>query len=358
MKIFTPYLLLFFLFLSFSVKAQKKMWKSIISNKDESWFASKEAKQIAENVLLYQRDIGGWPKNIEMQLSLSEEEKQKLIVLKSKGKDATIDNGATTQEMLFLSKVNSKQPDERYRDAFLKGIDYLLEAQYSNGGWPQFYPLIEGYYSDITFNDDAMVNVLRMFKEIKDQSGVYSFAVPEERRRRVQKSFRKGIDCILKTQYLQNGTLTAWCAQYDPVTLKPAKARAYEFPSLSGKESAQIVLLLMSIEKPCRKIRRSVESAVAWFEKTKIEGIKVETFTAEDGTKDRKVISAPGSKPLWARFMDLETNEPFFTDRSGIKRKTLAEISYERRNGYSWYTDEPEEVLKKYVKWKKNFSKK
>src|SRR4051812_40841273 len=72
-------------------------WEKLIITQPPSWFATREAYDIAENVLLYQRNIGGWPKNIQMQNPLSEEEKQKLIALKPETKELTTDNKATTQ---------------------------------------------------------------------------------------------------------------------------------------------------------------------------------------------------------------------------------------------------------------------
>lgn len=86
-------------------------WGDIINKKDAAWFATKEAHEIAENVLLYQRDIGGWPKNIQMQNPLTDEEKKQLIALKSSSKGVTTDNKATTQEMLFLSKMYAQIHD-------------------------------------------------------------------------------------------------------------------------------------------------------------------------------------------------------------------------------------------------------
>jgi PelA/Pel-15E family pectate lyase len=328
-------------------------WNKFIVSKDDNWFSTGEAKNVAENVLLYQRDFGGWPKNIQMQNPLSEDEKQKLLKLKSDPDGCTTDNGATCQEMLFLSKVYKKQPDERYKNSFLKGLMYLISAQYGNGGFPQFYPLKKGYYTHITYNDDAMVNILKVFKELKNNTGFYSITPPAEILAMAGTAFDKGIDCILKTQYKQNGVLTSWCAQHDEVTLLPAKARAYELPSLSGKESGKITLLLMSIENPSKEIVAAVEGAVKWFEKTKITGIKIDNVPTGEGDKtDRVVVQSPGAEPLWARFMELENNKPFFCDRDGVKKATLAEIGYERRNGYAWYTNEPKEVFKKYQSWK------
>ena len=358
MTVIKKVLSVLFISISISLTAQvhDKSWRSITESQDENWFASDEATSIAENVLLYQRNIGGWPKNIQMQKPLSEEEKQKLIDLKSDPIECTTDNGATCQEMLFLSKMYKKNPDEKYKVAFLKGIDYLLAAQYENGGWPQFYPLMKGYYTHITYNDDSMVNILELFKEIKNKSNFYSISPSQEIIKKIEIAFTKGIDCIIKTQYKQNGELTSWCAQYDEFTLLPAKARAYELISLSGKESVKITLLLMSIENPSKEIVTAVEGAARWFEKTKISGIKLESVLGEDGKKNRVVVESPDADPLWARFMDLDTNAPFFSDRDGIKKATLAEIGFERRNGYAWYTDDAKIVLKKFPSWKKRLN--
>jgi pectinesterase len=142
-----------------------------------------------------------------------------------------------------------------------------------------------------------------------------------------------------------------WCAQHDEVTFEPAKARAYELPSLSGSESAGIVQLLMEIEKPDKEVVTAIKAAVTWFEKVKIEGIRIENYTDENGIADRKVVTDVKAAPIWARFYELNDNRPFFCDRDGIKKYTLAEIGLERRNGYSWYTYFPQTILDQYPKW-------
>jgi len=83
----------------------------------------------------------------------------------------------------------------------------------------------------------------------------------------------------------QNGELTVWCAQHDRVTLEPCKARAYELPSLSGQESDNIVLLLMSLPHPSADVVKSIEGAIKWFQKSEIKGIQKEYFTNSDGKK-------------------------------------------------------------------------
>ncbi|MFX8832988.1 pectate lyase, partial [Acinetobacter baumannii] len=55
---------------------------------------------------------------------------------------------------------------------------------------------------------------------------------------------------------------------------QPAKARAYELPSLSGAESVGIVQFLMRLQNPTPDIKNAINSAIAWFEKVKIVGYK------------------------------------------------------------------------------------
>ena len=346
--------LLFTLSTPIYAQVGKQKWPNIINKSEPAWFATAEAKAVAENVLLYQRNIGGWPKNTQMQNLLTEVEKQKLITLKPDTKEVTTDNKATTQEMLFLSKMYVQVSDERYKTAFLAGFDYLLKAQYENGGWPQFYPLKKGYYTHITYNDDSMANILNVLKQCIDKTDYYSIKPSETTLEKAKKAFDKGIECIIKSQYKQNGVLTAWCAQHDEVTLLPANARAYELASLSGKESAKIVLLLMSIENPSPEIITAVNSAVIWFEKTKITNLREERVAvANSKIMEKVMVKDANAEPLWARFMELSDNTPFFCDRDGIKKSSITEIGQERRVGYSWYTNEPKEVLKKFPAWKK-----
>lgn len=340
----------------FRKKEDYRNWGRLASSLKDRFYKSDEAKRIADNVLLYQLTTGGWPKNIYMPKELSAEELNKVLKDKDKVNEGTIDNGATTTEIEFLAKVYKEHKDDRYKQAVLDGIDYLLKAQYDNGGWPQCYPRTDGYVTQIQYNDNSNVNVLKFIREVYEDKEIYPF-VTGYRLERLIKAFDKGIDCILKTQVVQNGKLTVWCAQYDHVTLKPAQARAYELVSLSGQESDNIVLLLMSLKNPSKEIIAAVDGAVEWFKKVQINGFEIEYFTNEEGSRDRKLAPCEDCLPLWARFYDIDTNQPFICDRDGIKRFELyamSDISYERRMGYKWYNNDGVEVLRKYDEWKKN----
>jgi PelA/Pel-15E family pectate lyase len=316
-----------------------------------------QSDTVAENMLLFQRANGGWPKHfnkekINYHQFFSPAEKAEIKAGYESGIDATIDNNATTREIRYLAKLYKQTGDKRYLTAAEKGIEYLLTAQYSNGGWPQYYPDFSGYRSEITYNDNAMINVLNVIADVLEGSNDLDI-IGTAYHKRCAIAMQRGISCILRTQVRQNGKLTVWCAQYDAHTLKPATARAYELPSLSGQESVAILRFLMRFDNPGAAMLEAIKSGVAWFEKVKIEGYKfkeIASATAPNG-KDRMLVPEPGNI-IWARFYDLDTNEPFFVGRDGKKKKRLEEVEHERRVGYAWYTEQPAKLLKDdYPQW-------
>ncbi len=313
--------------------------------KPEAWFASAEAKQVGAVILSYQADSGGWPKNTDTVSQAYTGKREDL--------HATFDNGATTDELRFLARLFDATKDETYRQAFAKGLAHVLVAQYAHGGWPQYYPLSKQYHRHVTFNDNAMVRVMEFVREVK-RDARYAF-VEAKQREACQAAFDKGVACILKCQIVVDGQPTVWCAQHDAETLQPVKARAYELPSFSGSESVGIVRLLMSLEKPSPEVKASIEGAVQWFEQHKVTGLRIESVDDPKAPKgkDHRIVKDPKAPALWARFYDLKTGLPFFCDRDGIPKPNLADIGYERRNGYSWYGAYARDLLEKdYPKWK------
>jgi len=333
-------------------------WGAVNSQPTE-WYASDEARAMAANVIGYQQPAGGWPKNRDMTRPRLAEP----AVPRAPGDPAdpnapTIDNGATTTQIEFLARVHTATGDAAAREAALRGIDYLLVAQYPNGGWPQFYPLRAGYYSRITYNDNAMTHVLEVLRGVRDARPPYAWADPA-RRKGAEFAIERAIDCLLKTQVRQDGRLLGWCAQHDENTLAPAWARNFEPPSLSGNESVALARFLMTIERPTPEVVAAIEGAVAWLEASRITGLRVETFTAADGERDRRAVADPSAPPLWARFYELGTNRPIFLGRDRVVRYDYNEIERERRLGYAYLGDWPQRLLERdYPQWRAKHGRK
>ena len=307
------------------------------------WFQSEEGRRIADNVLTWQTPHGGWPKNRD---TASEP-----FDGKSEDLHATFDNGATTNELRFLARAFRATNEPRYQHAFLKGLSHILEAQYPNGGWPQFYPLSKGYRRHITFNDNVMSRILELLRDVSESSD-YRFLKTEDRTK-VEAALTKGIDCILRTQIKQNGKLTVWCAQHDEKTLAPAWARSYEPPSLSGAESVGVVRFLMSVEEPTPAIIAAVEGSIEWFRSVAIHGMRLDKFTDAEGQDDKRIVADPDANLLWARFYEIGSNRPIFLDRDSVVRYSFSEIGQERRTGYAYYGSWAARLLAdEYPRWR------
>jgi len=215
-----------------------------------------------------------------------------------------------------------------------------------------FFPLRKGYYTHITFNDDAHFRLMELLKETNKRQLLFQFINDPILLERPSKAWDKALEIILKTQIIVNGKPTLWCAQHDENTFLPAKARAYELPSFSGAESVGLLDILMAVENPSPEIVAAINGGMDWFDKHRLKNMRWDEFTNNEGKKDRSIVSDPTAGDLWARFYDLDTGLPYVCDRDGIKKSSLEEIGYERRNGYSWYTDDPQEVINKYPGWK------
>ena len=324
-------------------------WGSSYVNQDAEWYASEEARTVAENLLAYQSTYGAWPKNRDFTVLVPADE---IEVLNRGGKANTIDNDGTTLPMRFMALVADATGNKKYVDAFLRGVDYLLEAQYENGGWPQYYPLRKGYYSRITFNDDAMMNVMFLLRDVAAGEEPYAF-VDADRAAKAADAVALGIDCILKTQVRHDGKLAGWAAQYDEVTLEPTWARTYEPPALSGQETVSIVQFLIQIEEPTPEQVAAVEGSVAWLKAVAIQGFSYHQGVDADGVRDAWIVADETAGPLWARFYELGTNRPLFLGRDSVFRYSHDQIEQERRSGYAYYGTWPKSLLEKdYPRWR------
>jgi PelA/Pel-15E family pectate lyase len=326
-------------------------------------YDSTQVTKIANNIVIMQKANGGWAKNYDVFAILTNEQRDSMMAARN-DTNTTYDNGNIHSQIGALAIAYTASNYDLYKRAALQGLDFVLNSQYDNGGWPQYYPLQDNYSRCITYNDGVITGIMKVLKKILDNKPEFAF-VDKARRDKIAVAYNKGLDCILKTQIIENGKPNGWCQQYNEITLEACWARKFEPPSICNKEGADLVLFLMSIDNPSPALIEAIQHAVIWFNESKILNTRIQKIPAERvvtkykvSTTDRILVTDSTAPAIWARYYELKTHRPLFCNRDNTVVYSLAEVDRERRDGYGWYVYRPKQVLKAYPAWQKKWDPK
>ena len=322
-----------------------------------------QVKEIAQNILLFQRDNGGWPKDYDMQAILTDEQKKAIKETHAK-QDTSYDNHNIHSQVDYLARAYSMTNIPAWRDACLRGFDFMLASQFASGGFPQRYPNPTGYSAHITFNDGVMIGILNLFKDASDHQPQWSW-LDEGRRKKAKEAVDLGVACILRCQIRVDGKRVGWCQQHDENSFEATTARTFELASICPQDTTEIVRFLMRLDRPTEEILSAINQTSEWLDKVKLVGIRTERvpapvveFQRHRSEFDVVVIEDSAARPIWARHYEIGTDRPIFAGRDGVKKYSLAEIERERRTGTPWYGYWPESFLKTdYPKWQAELAK-
>ncbi|MFO0916698.1 MAG: pectate lyase [Planctomycetaceae bacterium] len=327
---------------------------------DQPAYSPDQVREIVANILLFQRDNGGWAKDYDMLAILTDAQQEAVASTRARN-DTSFDNRNIHSQVNYLAWAYAGSPQETsWRDACLRGWDFMVRAQMANGGFPQRFPLSKGYAGHITFNDGAMMGILNVFQDAIDRKPQWDW-LDESRRQHAQSVVERAVDCILKCQIEVDGIKTGWCQQHDEQTFAPASARTFELASICPQETAEICRFLMRQQPPSANAVEAVDAAVRWMKSVALKGIRVERvpapkeeFLRHRANFDVVVQADEAAQPIWARHYEIGTNRPIFAGRDAVKRYALSEIERERRTGTRWYGDWPADLLaQEYPAWRK-----
>lgn len=325
---------------------------------DQATYAPDQVDGIVGNILLFQRANGGWPKDYDYLAVLTSE--QVAVVRATRDRtDTSFDNHNTHSQVDYLAGAYTAFGNETWREACVRGFDFLLAAQLTNGGFPQRFPDAKGYAAHITFNDGVMIGILNVLKDAADGARHWQW-LDAKRRERARNAVGRGVECILNCRIKTPAGRIGWCQQHDEKTFEAASARTFELASCCPQDTTEIVRFLMRLDSPDERVVKAVDEAVVWLRKTRLVGIRVERVPAKSETFERHtadfdtvVVADPNAPPLWARHYDIDSDRPIFASRDGIKRYDLAEIGRERRTGTRWYGNWPLQLIRvEYPGWR------
>lgn len=325
---------------------------------DQPSYRPDQLREIAANVLLFQRANGGWPKDYDM-LAILTPAQIKAVRDSHDRTDTTFDNHTTHTQVEYLARAFVRLGDPACRAACERGLDFMLGAQYPNGGFPQRWPNIKGIAGHITFNDGVMIGILGVLRAAAEGEPHFAW-LDGARRERARRAVERGTDCLLRTQIRVGGRPTGWGQQHDATTLETTGARTFELACTSPADTTEIVRFLMRSRDPAPEVVAAVDAAVAWLRAVKLTGIRVERVAAppveffrHKADFDVVVTKDEQAPPLWARMVEVGTNRPIFASRDGVKVYALAEVDRERRTGSGWYGNWPLRLIEnEYPKWR------
>ncbi|TFI57595.1 pectate lyase [Sphingomonas parva] len=296
----------------------------------DAWHATGEeqyyraAEQVAGALVRGQHPSGGWHYFIDFGGDASARDWHETIGRQGRRLEefrhyygnATFDDGGTVESGKFLLRLYLARNDPTWRAPLDRVVDFVLDAQYPIGGWPQRFPIdrsysnggLPDYTANITFNDDVASNNIAFLMLVHQALG----------ERRVLDSIRRGMGVFLLAQ--QGQPQPGWALQYTR-ELEPAGARTSEPPSLATHTTYACVQQLMQFYRWTgdSKYLARIPEAIAWLEKLQLPPERqLNGFTHPT-------------------FIEVGTDRALYLKESGSwTGDTRNEIVYEPKDGVSW----------------------
>ena len=220
--------------------------------------------------------------------------------------NATFDDGVTKHCAEFILRLYLEKHDDAFLPSLKKAIDFVLESQYANGGWPQRFPIMNDHpfkgkadYSPfVTLNDNVMVDNIDFLMQCYTSLGMEKLKEP----------ILKAMNLLHDLQ--QPKPLAGWADQYTPDDLKPAHARSYEPRSVNTGTTMNMILKMMEFYKLTGDSRYldGVKDAIDFLESLKLPDELV--------AKVRKMPLQEG-EILVPRFINPDNGRPLYVHRKG-----------------------------------------
>ena len=190
-----------------------------------------------------------------MPAELTEQEYTKAWNAKGDVNQSTIDNNATTTEIQYLARLYQATQKEKYKEGVLKGIQYLLKAQYDNDGWNQFYPRPTGYYIPVSYTHlDVIENQITepLEQNINGIPGIRSLSsVSQQGQSRITVEFELSVDLETAANDVRDKVSRA--QRYLPRDCDP--------PTVSKADADAMPILMVALQSDKRSLLELSEIA-------------------------------------------------------------------------------------------------
>lgn len=280
----------------------------------------------AEALVYGQLKSGGWTNSIDFDSSSPHVADYRNG--RGRGKNnSSLDDGQTQSAIKFLVQADKALgfQNATIHHAAQVALDALLQAQFSNGGFPQVWTepveqraILPASFPDYDWRTEGKVkNYWDMVTLNDNVTGYVAEALIEAHNAYRQESYRVALrklgDFLVLAQMPE--PQPGWAQQYN-YDMQPIWARKFEPPGVSGDETQEVIATLMHISETLHdpKFLEPIPDAIAWLKRSLL--------------KDGQV----------ARYYELRTNRPLYMERSGNQYK----LTYDDTNlpdHYGWKTE-------------------
>ena len=256
------------------------------------------ARKVARALAWGQREIGGWDHRVKVDHLKPESVQPE----RAKGR-CTFDDNITQEALSFLMAIDQILDEAWLTESVELGLQFMLQSQFANGAWPQWFPLRGGYHNNYTFNDNSINDCIRVMTEAHKHYGKKEYL----------DSARRGGDFMILSQC--KPPQAGWAQQYDQ-ELKPSWARSFEPSGICSAATARNIRALVNLYLYTKdeKYLKPIPAAIDWLKRSQI-------------------------KPnLWGRIYEVGSNKPIYGDRrDGNKiHYDYEKVSEFERTHYSW----------------------
>ena len=256
------------------------------------------ARETARALVWGQRKVGGWDHRVDV----SHMQQDQTMPHRKAGR-CTMDDNITQGALSFLMEIDTEIDEPWLTDGVRLGCEYMMESQFENGAWPQWYPLIGGYHDYYTFNDNTINDCIQVMLKAHRVYGNEEYLRTAE----------AGGQFIIDSQL--DPPQAGWAQQYSH-KMEPAWARGFEPPGVCSAATARNIRTLIDLYLYTRNqdYLSPIPDAIDWLQRSHLESGK------------------------WARLYEVGTNRPVYGDRQdpGKKHYEYDEISSRERNSYAW----------------------
>lgn len=325
-----------------------EFWQRTHSDEKVDLYSQDQILAIADNLLLMQRNNGGWPANINPFRKLTGD--QRLQFLKDQNaRDASFANANIIPQIFYLSHVYLQTGDVRYRDSAKKAFRLVMSAQLYNGGWSQQAQSATDEMA--TIDTRATVTSLRFLRRVAGGEMPYGY-VPFDMRREAADSVRKGDQLLLRLQQAHDSRASIWAGAYDLKTSQPTAASAEVVAALDPEVSVRITRYFMQIERPPAEVVRAVTGAADWFSRNTLQQAQLRSGAKRPGWLPAYSRVALPRKAVWAREYTIATSKPLVGAANGrtVKPYEVNALAAD----HDWYGSWARELLQtEYPRWRR-----